>query len=389
MTHQPTSRGPRLDALSFKSVSVGDREIVPEEAFKRMISVERKRTERSKKPFLLMLLETDGYHTSEKNGNVLANVQSALLASTRETDVIGWYKNQSTAGVIFTELVIDDKNSILSTMLTRVSNILQGVLTFEQFNQITISFHLFPDQWDHDIPQRLNNPTLYPDLLERENATRLLSVTKRVIDIIGSVLMLVIFSPVLLLVALAIKISSKDPVLFRQRRVGQYGKSFTFLKFRSMHVDNDCSIHKEYVTQLIAGRAKCNLPVSNSGDGNGTGFYKLTNDARITRVGRFLRKSSLDELPQLLNVLKGETSLVGPRPPIPYELAAYQLWHRRRVLELKPGITGLWQVNGRSRIKFDEMVRLDLKYAETWSPWLDIKILLRTPQAVFAGEGAY
>ena len=389
MTHQPTSRGPRLDALSFKSVSVGDREIVPEEAFKRMISVERKRTERSKKPFLLMLLETDGYHTSEKNGNVLANVQSALLASTRETDVIGWYKNQSTAGVIFTELVIDDKNSILSTMLTRVSNILQGVLTFEQFNQITISFHLFPDQWDHDIPQRLNNPTLYPDLLERENATRLLSVTKRVIDIIGSVLMLVIFSPVLLLVALAIKISSKDPVLFRQRRVGQYGKSFTFLKFRSMHVDNDCSIHKEYVTQLIAGRAKCNLPVSNSGDGNGTGFYKLTNDARITRVGRFLRKSSLDELPQLLNVLKGEMSLVGPRPPIPYELAAYQLWHRRRVLELKPGITGLWQVNGRSRIKFDEMVRLDLKYAETWSPWLDIKILLRTPRAVFAGEGAY
>ena len=389
MTHQPTSRGPRLDALSFKSVSVGDREIVPEEAFKRMISVERKRTERSKKPFLLMLLETDGYHTSEKNGNVLANVQSALLASTRETDVIGWYKNQSTAGVIFTELVIDDKNSILSTMLTRVSNILQGVLTFEQFNQITISFHLFPDQWDHDIPQRLNNPTLYPDLLERENATRLLSVTKRVIDIIGSVLMLVIFSPVLLLVALAIKISSKDPVLFRQRRVGQYGKSFTFLKFRSMHVDNDCSIHKEYVTQLIAGRAKCNLPVSNSGDGNGTGFYKLTNDARITRVGRFLRKSSLDELPQLLNVLKGEMSLVGPRPPIPYELAAYQLWHRRRVLELKPGITGLWQVNGRSRIKFDEMVRLDLKYAETWSPWLDIKILLRTPQAVFAGGGAY
>jgi exopolysaccharide biosynthesis polyprenyl glycosylphosphotransferase len=378
-----------LDALSFKSVSVGDREIVPEEAFKRMISVERKRTERSKKPFLLMLLETDGYHTSEKNGNVLANVQSALLASTRETDVIGWYKNQSTAGVIFTELVIDDKNSILSTMLTRVSNILQGVLTFEQFNQITISFHLFPDQWDHDIPQRLNNPTLYPDLLERENATRLLSVTKRVIDIIGSVLMLVIFSPVLLLVALAIKISSKDPVLFRQRRVGQYGKSFTFLKFRSMHVDNDCSIHKEYVTQLIAGRAKCNLPVSNSGDGNGTGFYKLTNDARITRVGRFLRKSSLDELPQLLNVLKGEMSLVGPRPPIPYELAAYQLWHRRRVLELKPGITGLWQVNGRSRIKFDEMVRLDLKYAETWSPWLDIKILLRTPRAVFAGEGAY
>ena len=213
-------------------------------------------------------------------------------------------------------------------------------------------------------------------------------MTKRVIDIIGSSLMLVIFSPVWLTIALAIKVSSKGPVLFRQRRVGQYGKTFTFLKFRSMHVDNDSSVHREYVTQLIAGQARRNLP-NNGGKGNGVGVYKLTNDARVTRLGRFLRRSSLDELPQLLNVLSGEMSLVGPRPAIPYELAAYQIWHRRRVLEVKPGITGLWQVNGRSRIKFDEMVRLDLRYAETWSPWLDIKILLRTPRAVFAGEGAY
>ena len=131
-----------------------DREILQEEAFKRMISVERKRTERSKKPFLLMLLETGGYHAPEKNANVLANILSALLASTRETDVIGWYKNQSTVGVVFTELVIVDKNSILGTMLKRVSGILQDVLTFEQFNQISISFHFFPDEWDHEIPQR-------------------------------------------------------------------------------------------------------------------------------------------------------------------------------------------------------------------------------------------
>jgi lipopolysaccharide/colanic/teichoic acid biosynthesis glycosyltransferase len=385
VTLQPTDNSSSLGSLSLKSVSVGEREILHEEAFKRMISVERKRTERSKKPFLLMLLETDGYNTSEKNGNVLANVQSALLASTRETDVIGWYKNQSTAGVIFTELVIDDKNSILSTMLTRVSNILQDILTFEQFNQISISFHFFPEKWDHDIPQRPNNPTLYPDLLKRENASRLLSVTKRVMDIIGSALILVICAPALLMIALALKVSSKGPVLFRQRRVGQYGKSFPFLKFRSMHVDNDCSIHKEYVTQLIAGQAQRNFLNSN---GDGVGVYKLTSDARITRVGAFLRRSSLDELPQLWNVLRGEMSLVGPRPAIPYELAAYQIWHRRRVL-VKPGITGLWQVSGRSRIKFDEMVRLDLRYAETWSPWLDIKILLRTPQAVFAGGGAY
>jgi lipopolysaccharide/colanic/teichoic acid biosynthesis glycosyltransferase len=119
------------------------------------------------------------------------------------------------------------------------------------------------------------------------------------------------------------------------------------------------------------------------------GVYKLTNDKRITPVGKFLRRTSLDELPQLLNVLSGDMSLVGPRPPIPYELATYQTWHRRRVLEVKPGITGLWQVTGRSRVKFDEMVRLDLRYATSWTPWLDLKILLQTPLAVIRGSGAY
>ena len=200
-------------------------------------------------------------------------------------------------------------------------------------------------------------------------------------DIIGSALILVMCAPVLLIIALAIKGSSKGPVFFRQRRVGQYGKPFTFLKFRSMYIDNDSSIHQEYVTQLIAGQAQRN---SSNGNGGGAGVYKLTNDPRITRVGAFLRRSSLDELPQLWNVLRGEMSLVGPRPAIPYEVAAYQTWHRRRVLEVKPGITGLWQVSGRCQLKFDEMVRLDLRYAKNWSPWLDIKILLRTPRAVLS-----
>jgi lipopolysaccharide/colanic/teichoic acid biosynthesis glycosyltransferase len=384
MSLQHKGNGSSLDPLSLKSVSVEEREILHEEAFKRMISVERKRTERSRKPFLLMLLETGGHHTSEKNGNVLAKSLAALRACARETDVIGWYKEKSIAGVMFTELVIDDKNSILSTMLARVSNVLQDILTFEQFNQISISFHFFPDKWDDDNTERPSNPTLYPDLSEREKATRLLSVTKRAMDIFGSALLLLISGPVCLLIASAIKVSSTGPVLFRQRRIGQYGKPFTFLKFRSMQVDNNASIHKEYVTQLIAGQAQ-----RNSTDGNGDGVYKLTNDVRITRVGRFLRRSSLDELPQLWNVLRGEMSLVGPRPAIPYELAAYQIWHRRRVLQVKPGITGLWQVNGRSRVKFDEMVRLDLRYAETWSPWLDVKILLRTPRAVLEGQGAH
>ena len=151
-----------------------------------------------------------------------------------------------------------------------------------------------------------------------------------------------------------------------------------------MYVDNDCSVHKEFVTRLIASH-----PVSKGQSESEQSVYKLTNDKRITRVGRILRRTSLDELPQFLNVLMGDMSLVGPRPPIPYELAAYQTWHRRRLLGVKPGITGLWQVMGRSSIRFDEMVRLDLRYASTWTPWLDFKILLRTPRAVIKGTGAY
>jgi lipopolysaccharide/colanic/teichoic acid biosynthesis glycosyltransferase len=201
-------------------------------------------------------------------------------------------------------------------------------------------------------------------------------------DVIGSVLLLIASLPLFAVIAAAVKLTSRGPVFYKQHRVGQYGRRFTFLKFRSMYVDNDHSIHREYVKQLIAGNAGRVCP-----DGKGDGVFKLANDPRITRVGRFLRRSSLDELPQFLNVLVGDMSLVGPRPPIPYELAAYQTWHRRRLLQVKPGITGLWQVAGRSRVGFDDMVRMDLQYATRWSPWLDVKILLRTPSAVI--KGAY
>jgi lipopolysaccharide/colanic/teichoic acid biosynthesis glycosyltransferase len=171
--------------------------------------------------------------------------------------------------------------------------------------------------------------------------------------------------------------------LFQQKRIGQLGTPFTFLKFRSMYTNNDSSEHKEYVRQLIAGQAE-----KKAANGSGEGVFKLTNDPRITPVGRILRRSSLDELPQLINVLRGEMSLVGPRPPVPYEVEAYATWHRRRLLEAKPGITGLWQVEGRSRVEFDDMVRLDLRYARDCSPLLDLKILLQTPKAVMSGDGA-
>ena len=388
MTLPNSGNGSGLDSLPSKVASAREREVLEEELFKRMIALERKRTERSAKPFLLMLLETGEHQAEEKNGIVLAKVITALSAATRETDVIGWHKNHSCIGVMFTQLVIVDQKSLLSAMLNRVGAILRDSLSFEQFSQISISFHFFPDKWDQDIWQRPSNPTLYPDLPRGDKLGKLFSVTKRVMDVSGSLLLLTICSPLLLMIAIAVKLTSTGSVLYRQQRVGQYGKPFTFLKFRSMYTDNDATVHKDYVMRLIAGRAERH-PTNSNGNGDGAGVYKLTNDKRITRVGGFLRRTSLDELPQLLNVLTGEMSLVGPRPAIPYEVAAYQTWHRRRILEVKPGITGLWQVNGRGRVQFDDMVRLDLRYARDWSPWLDLKILLRTPRAVILGAGAY
>ncbi len=367
----------------FEQVSVGRRDVLDESAFNRTIAMERKRTERSKQPFLLMLLEAGRPQASAKNRESLETLMSALLSSVRETDVIGWYKEGTTVGVIYTGLLVNDKKAMLSMILSRASAAFREHLTSDQFSQVSISFHFFPDDWDDAGSGRPSNPTLYPDLLQSGHDRRPVVFIKRAMDIIGSALMLGLCSPTLVIIALAIKASSKGPVLFRQQRVGQYGQHFTFLKFRSMHINNDQSVHKEYVTKFIASEAS-----RQPANGNGEGVFKLTNDTRITRVGRFLRKTSLDELPQLLNVLHGDMSLVGPRPPIPYELAAYQTWHRRRVLEVKPGITGLWQVTGRSRVSFDEMVRLDLRYATSWSPFLDFTILLRTPLAVIKGSGA-
>lgn len=354
-----------------------------EPTFKRMIAIERKRSERSKEPFLLMLLEEGGPPGSAGDEAVLDRMASALLASSRETDTIGWYETRKSVGVMFTGIVVDDKNSVLSTILNRVKFMLRDELVFNEFNRVSLSFHFFPDDWALGGSGRPSNPTLYPDLISTGESKRTSLRVKRAIDLAGSALALVICSPLFLVIALAIKLTSKGPVLFRQERVGQYGQCFTFLKFRSMYANNDNGIHQRFVTELISNESN-----REPSAGGRKVLYKLRNDKRITRVGMLLRRTSLDELPQLLNVLKGEMSLVGPRPAIPYELAAYQTWHRRRVLEAKPGITGVWQIAGRSRVRFDEMVRMDLRYAMSWSLWLDLKILLLTPLAVIRGSGA-
>jgi len=354
-----------------------------EEMFRKVLSLERKRSERSRQRFVLMLLHTGQLLQSEGREAVLDSIIRGLSASTRETDLHGWYKQDMIVGVICTEIGPGSMTSILSTLHSRICTALRNNLNLDQMNVIHISFHVFPDDLDLENGGRPADKRLYPDLSPHDAAAKASQSIKRCIDIIGSLCALVLLSPLLLVIAVVIKLTSKGPVLFTQERLGQYGVRFTFLKFRSMYFQNDAKIHQDYVRQLISGNE------GNQQQNSHSGVYKIKDDPRVTPVGRFLRKTSLDELPQFFNVLKGEMSLVGPRPPIPYEVETYEIWHRRRFLEVKPGITGLWQVEGRSKVKFDEMVRLDLKYAKTWSPWLDIKILMRTPTAVLRGDGAY
>jgi lipopolysaccharide/colanic/teichoic acid biosynthesis glycosyltransferase len=361
-----------------------DRCVFDEQLFHRAISLERKRAERSRKSFLLVLLDLRTVLANNGSRKTLSTILSSLWTTTRETDVVGWQKSDAVIGLMFMDVPTEGRSPIVGAMLARVNGLLYNSLTFDDFNQITISHYVFPEEWDCDIQQRPSNPALYPDLDKRANGNKLYLATKRLTDIVGSAIGLLIAAPLFLAIALMIKLTSKGPVFFRQQRIGHLGKPFVFLKFRSMYLNNDPKIHLDYIRQLISGTAE-----RQSSNGNGHGVYKLTADPRVTRVGAFLRRTSLDELPQLINVLRGEMSLVGPRPPIPYEVDTYQTWHRRRVLEAKPGITGLWQVSGRSRVGFDEMVRLDVRYAMQRSFWLDLKILLLTPRAVILGDGAY
>lgn len=198
---------------------------------------------------------------------------------------------------------------------------------------------------------------------------------KRFFDIIISLIAIVILSPLMLLITYLIKLESKGPVIFRQERIGEDGKPFIMYKFRSMYYNSGSNVHKQYVEKFILEQ-------------NNDSIYKLKNDNRITRIGKFLRETSLDELPQLFNVLKGDMSIIGPRPAIDYEVDIYKDWHKKR-FRVKPGITGLWQVNGRSKVKFNEMVILDIYYIENWSLLLDLKILLKTIPVVLKREGAY
>jgi lipopolysaccharide/colanic/teichoic acid biosynthesis glycosyltransferase len=205
-------------------------------------------------------------------------------------------------------------------------------------------------------------------------------IVKRVLDVVIALLLLIVLSLVLLLCALAVRLDSPGPILFRQRRAGEQGRPFTMLKFRTMRANADSAVHRDYAAAFISGKAAAQKA--------GGEVFKLVADARVTRVGRWLRRTSLDELPQLWNVLVGEMSLVGPRPPIPYELAHYQPAHLQR-LSVTPGMTGLWQVGGRSSTTFEEMVELDLQYIRRRSLLLDLRILLTTIPVVLSPKSGH
>lgn len=362
-----------------------------EEYFSELLTYERKRTERSRRPFLLMLLDIDGFSISNgSNGkeDAVKKIASALFSSTREVDVKGWYKNGSVIGVLFTELNGIDKASLREKVYSK----LYSVLEMQQVRKIETTFYAFPDDENaEDIGKKnkdADQSALYPELTNQRDSKRFY---KRVIDVSGSIAAFIMLFPLFLLIAIIIKVTSEGPIFFRQERIGQFGRKFTFLKFRTMHANNNPKIHQEYIKKFISEQKsyEANGNGNNGDNGNKAGVYKIKDDPRVTPIGKLLRKTSLDELPQFINVLKGEMSLVGPRPPVAYEVDMYDLWHRRRIMEVQPGITGLWQTKGRSSTTFNEMVRLDIRYIKERSLWLDIKLIILTPWVVLTGKGAY
>ena len=343
--------------------------VLHEDLFKGMLVRERKRADRSNQPRLLLMVELAGPLETEPPSTWQA-VVDVLVASKSDTDVIGWFERNQSIGLLLSD-VPSEESTFTGELIDRVQQELSHRLATPAADRVSIRLHTY----------------LGPNMAEgyglwRDERHRGYDALKRVLDVVLSLILLAVLSPLFAVIAALLKLTSPGSVFFRQERVGQMMKPFRMLKFRTMQVNADHTIHYQFVSSLIKGEG-------GTGAGANGGVFKIPNDPRVTAIGRVLRRTSIDELPQLWNVLRGEMSLVGPRPPLPYEVDQYKWWHRRRVLEAKPGMTGFWQVAGRSRTSFDEMVRLDLRYARSTSAWTDIKILMATPRAVISGKGAY
>lgn len=337
-------------------------------AFLRTVQREKRRTDRSHSALSLALVEV-----RVDKARALEETLDKLAAMVRETDSLATLDENCIA-----VLLPDTGETGLRCFLDKVALACNG-------RTIEVAGATYPDaEFDRLVTERLGTPRSRQPV----DAVEFVAVRshgyplKRALDVVAALIALAVLSPLMLLVALAIKLTSPGPVIFRQSRVGQGGAPFMMYKFRSMRTDMDDRVHREFVAKLIDGKKPA------VGASAQVEAFKLKADPRITAIGRFIRKTSIDELPQFFNVLKGEMSLVGPRPPVPYEADHYMSWHRRRVLELKPGLTGIWQVEGRSRVSFDEMVRMDLRYLRLCSLKFDLDILLRTVAVVLTCEGA-
>ncbi|KMQ49381.1 Undecaprenyl-phosphate galactosephosphotransferase [Chitinispirillum alkaliphilum] len=353
------------EALSFCS----------QNSFRTLLFLERKRAERSQKPFLLVLIDI-----SKLSGKVRSQISKKLASticnSSRDTDIKGWYRYKKTMGICFTEIA-EVKSDILFNKLTAS---IKSNTPARYYSLLSFELHHFPQENAQGQNSVNSNIIFYTEKSKKSFPKQVDNFAKRSIDILGSIIFITLFSPFFLIISVFIKLDSGGPVFFRQNRVGKAGKMFTVLKFRTMHENNAPDVHQYFIKNFISGSLNTQT--------DSHCRYKIQNDMRVTRVGHFLRKTSLDELPQFFNVLRGEMSLVGPRPAIPYEVEEYGLWHRRRALEVKPGITGIWQVSGRSRTRFDQMVRMDIRYIERSSLWLDFQLMLQTPFAVLRARGA-
>jgi lipopolysaccharide/colanic/teichoic acid biosynthesis glycosyltransferase len=345
-------------------------EVVDEALFRDIILREWRRADRFEQSSAVVLVATP-----PDSGATWSAIADAVTALTHEADVLGWFARDRVLGILRpycdATLAVHDFESCLRQEL-------HERLGPRDAASVSVDVHV---PIAGSLSAAAHADPVFEALRHAHGKPRIRAAAKRVLDLVGSSVLLTALSPVLILIALFVRLTSRGGVFFRQVRIGASGKPFTMLKFRTMHVDADQALHQKYVTEFINAGAMA-APADDSG------LFKIVNDPRVTLVGRILRKTSLDELPQLWNVLRGDMSLVGPRPPLAYEVEQYKRWHYRRVLDAKPGITGLWQVTGRSRTSFDDMVRLDLRYAKDQSAWTDIKILLATPRAVITGKGA-
>jgi lipopolysaccharide/colanic/teichoic acid biosynthesis glycosyltransferase len=345
--------------------------------FRTMLNFEIRRTERSKNPFLLVLISINESILNTLDRITLEKFKNTFDRITRETDIKGWYRENKTIGIVYTDMSVQNRDLILKKVKDGLKHVFGHSIPHHAF----IKTYLYPEDLGKEtIRETVDSLDALPDHTHITTSHVLAQTVKRIIDIAGSIVGIMLFSPAIIIIPLIIKLTSRGPVFFKQKRVGYNGQTFKMLKFRSMCVNNDSSIHKKFMQDFIKNQGTVNAD---------TKIFKMVRDPRVTWIGRIIRKTSLDELPQFFNVLFGDMSLVGPRPAIPYETEEYDAWHKRRFLGVKPGITGFWQVYGRSTTAFDTMVRMDIHYVRNWTPAMDLKLMCKTPFTLFTAKGAY